>query len=85
MQAPLLANDALQRVIDDLYRYPLRETAKDTINRQIKGGASDADLAQLCLSLREGDHLSLILDDGDTPEAGPRIICSLGLFPDNAR
>ena len=85
VQAPLLATDALQRVVDDLYRYPLRESAKDTINRQIKGGISDADLAQLCLGLREGDRLSLILDDGDRPEGEPHIICSLGLFPDSGR
>jgi superfamily II DNA or RNA helicase len=85
MQAPLLATNALQRVVDDLYRYPLRESAKDTINRQIKGGISDVDLAQLCLGLREGDRLSLILDDGDKSEREPHIICSLGLFPANGR
>jgi superfamily II DNA or RNA helicase len=84
-QSPLLASDALQRVVDDLYRYPLRESAKDSINRQIKGGASDADLAQLCTSLREGDRLSLILDEGDQPQGEPRIICSMGLFPDSDR
>ena len=84
-RSPLLATDALQRVVDDLYRHPLRESARDAINRQIKGGASDADLAQLCLSLREGDRLSLILDDGDRPDGEPRIICSLGLFPCGAQ
>ena len=84
-RSPLLATDALQRVVDDLYRHPLRESARDAINRQIKGGASDADLAQLCLTLREGDRLSLILDDGDRPDGEPRIICSMGLFPGGAQ
>ncbi len=83
VSSPLLVTDALQRVVDDLYRYPLRESAKDQINRQIKAGASDEDLAQLCLNLREQDKLSLALDDSDRPGNEPRIICSLGLFPDS--
>jgi superfamily II DNA or RNA helicase len=85
VQSPLLATDALQRVIDDLCHHPLLEFAKDAINHQIKGGASDADLAQLCLNLREGARLSLMLNNGDRAPSEPRIICSLGLFPDGCR
>lgn len=75
---PLFANEILKRTIDDIYKYPLRQSAIDTINRQFKAGVTDEDLAQLVISLRNDNRLSLIQE---TVEAGePRIICSLGLF-----
>ena len=43
----------LARVIDDIYRYPLRDTAVQTLNRQFKSGISDEALAQLAIDLRE--------------------------------
>ena len=46
----------LAAVIADVYRYPLRSTATDTLNRQIRSGISDEDLAQLCITLREDDR-----------------------------
>lgn len=78
-RAPLLAGDELQRVIDALYRYPLREVAKDILNRQLKAGIRDDELARLVISLRDEDRLSLIAEEGATVEDEPRIICSLGL------
>ncbi|MGH2522998.1 MAG: C-terminal helicase domain-containing protein, partial [Anaerolineales bacterium] len=77
--APLLSHEELQRAIDALYRYPLREAAKDILNRQLKARITDDDLARLVMSLRDEDRLSLVLDEGETGEAEPRIICSLGL------
>ena len=70
--------DALHKAIDDIYRYPLRPTATDTLNRQLRSGVSDDQLAEIVMSLREEDRLCLT---GDTAEAQePHIICSLGLF-----
>jgi hypothetical protein len=59
--------------------YPLREAAKDILNRQLKAGMTDDDLARLVTSLRDEDRLSLVLDEGEVGEAEPHIICSLGL------
>ena len=71
--------DALHKAIDDIYRYPLRQTAVDTLNRQLRGGVDDFQLADIVLSLREEDRLCL--SDADAAEAQePQIICSLGLF-----
>ncbi len=73
------APDALRAVIDDLYRYPLRQTAVDILNRQLRAGITDEDLARLALQLREEGRLSLRGEDGDGALAEPRIVCSLGL------
>ena len=75
---PLFASDELVRAIDDIYKYPLRVSATATLNRQLRSGISDDDLARLVISLRNEDRLSLI-HEGEEPHE-PRIICSLGLF-----
>ena len=70
--------DALHKAIDDIYRYPLRPLAVDTLNRQLRSGVSDDQLAGIVMSLREEDRLCLTGDAAEAQE--PQIICSLGLF-----
>ena len=70
--------DALHKAIDDIYRYPLRPAAVDTLNRQLRTGVDDVQLANIVMSLREEDRLCLTADDAKAQE--PQIICSLGLF-----
>ena len=71
--------DALHRAIDDVYRHPLRQSAVDTLNRQLRSGVSDDQLAEIVMSLREEDRLCLA-DDDAAASREPQIICSLGLF-----
>ena len=67
----------LGKAIEEIYRFPLRQSATDTLNRQMKTGISDDKLAELVMALREEDRLCLVQDD---PQSGePQIICSLGL------
>ena len=70
--------DVLHKAIDDIYRYPLRQSAVDTLNRQLRSGVDDAQLADIVMSLREEDRLCQGGDDAEVQE--PQIICSLGLF-----
>ena len=71
--------DALHKAIDDIYRYPLRPSAVDTLNRQLRSGVSDDQLAEIVMSLREEDRLCLTGDSAAEAQE-PQIICSLGLF-----
>jgi len=77
VKGTLFESKELLRAIDDIYRYPLRQLAIDTLNRQLKSGISDQNLAQLVVALRDEGRLSLIHEEEELQE--PRIICSLGL------
>ena len=78
VKGTIFESDELLRAIDDIYRYPLRQVATDTLNRQLRSGISDEALAHLVIALREEGRLSLIHEKEESQE--PRIICSMGLF-----
>jgi superfamily II DNA or RNA helicase len=71
-------SDALKKAVDDIYKYPLQEFSRDTLNRQMKAGISDEDLVDLVVSLREEDKLCIVNKD-EMPDREPQIICSMGL------
>jgi len=73
----------LYKAVDEIYRYPLRQTAVDTLNRQMKAGISDEGLAELVIGLREDDRLCIV-SDGESDFQEPRIICSLGLSQEDS-
>jgi SNF2 family DNA or RNA helicase len=75
---PVFQTIDLAQAIDDLYRYPLYQSATDTLNRQLKGGIEDVGLAELVVALRRDDRLCIVQAEGQSKE--PQIICSLGLF-----
>lgn len=77
MQGTLLVTDELRKAIDEIYRYPLRQSAVDTLNRLLKSGISDERLVDLVLALRDEDRLCVVSEDGRTQE--PVILCSMGL------
>ncbi len=67
----------LRKAIEDIHRFPLQQSATDTLNRQLRSGVSDDALARLVIALRDEGRLCLSSDDEQTHE--PRIICSMGL------
>ena len=77
IQGTLFATQELTKAIDDIYRYPLQQVAVDTLNRQLRAGTTDQQLADLVVALRGEGRLCRIEEEVETQE--PQIICSLGL------
>ena len=74
----MFSTDELNRAIQDIYDFPLREFGRETINRQLKSGINDEELANLIISLREDNKLSIISED-EYAKKEALIICSMGL------
>ncbi len=68
----------LHSALEDIYKYPLQETARDTLNRQLRSGISDEQLATLVVDLRADNRLCQVHEHLEIQE--PQIICSLGPF-----
>jgi len=68
----------LHRAIEELHNSPLRATARDTLNRLLRSGCADHELAARVIELRAGGQLSIVHDDPESQE--PHIVCSLGLI-----
>lgn len=77
VEGTLFRTRALNQVIEAIYRYPLRQTATDTLNRQLRSGISNEDLAALVIDLWETERLCIVEEEQQTRE--PQIVCSLGL------
>jgi len=69
--------DELQRALEDIYRAPLTEHAREALNRQLRSGISDEGLAEMVIGLRREDRLTQPVAEEQTTEV--RVICSMGL------
>jgi hypothetical protein len=63
--------------MEEIYRYPLYQSATDSLNRQLKAGIGDRQFFDLVFSLREDGRLCVIEDQDQQKE--PSLICSMGL------
>ena len=79
IKGQLFESEDLRLAVNDIYRYPLRQAATDTLNRQMRSGIDDPGLAHMVIQMRNEDRLCLVEED-NTETQEPRIICSMGLF-----
>ena len=78
VEGTLFDTQQLRRAVDEIYRYPLRRSAVDALNRQLRSGISDEDLASVVIGIWEDGRLCVVHEDDEPQE--PRIICSMGLI-----
>jgi len=50
MKGTLFVSEELLKAIDEIYRYPLRQSAIDTLNRQLRSGISNQQLSELVVA-----------------------------------
>lgn len=70
--------DLYKRVLDDIYKYPLCERARDILSRQIKSDVSDEEFANAAVLLKEDERL-VISEEEDSDFKPTQIICSMGM------
>jgi superfamily II DNA or RNA helicase len=75
--APLQNLAPLQSALEEIYKYPLYPFATDLLNRKLRSGANDRELAELVIALREDDRLCIVHEEDQARE--PTIVCSMGL------
>ena len=73
-----LSVDCYKRALDDIYKFPLCEYARDVLGRLLKAGAMDDDFAETVVRLRDDGRLCI--SEEQQSEFRPiQIICSLGM------
>lgn len=77
VRGTLFESKDLLMAINQIYRYPLRQSAIDQLNRQLRSGINDPQLSELVVAYQD-DQLCLVQEEVSTRE--PQIICSIGLF-----
>ena len=77
MQGSLFATADLGKAVQEIYDYPLLQSATDALNRLMRDGATDEQLADRVVELSGDNRLCHISEEETARE--PQIICSLGL------
>jgi len=77
IKGTLFGSTDLLKTIEDIYKYPLLQSAADTLNRQLKSGIGNQALAELVVALRADARLCRASEAVESNE--PQVICSLGL------
>lgn len=70
--------DKFKRVLDEIYKYPLCERARDVLSRQLKAEVTDEEFSEAALLLKEDDRL-VISDESESEYKPTQIICSMGM------
>ena len=77
-QMPLF-EQGLKEASDELYNYPMKETARHLIGKMIQQKRHADDIIETVLALHKDGELCLVPDEGDGVANVARIICSMGL------
>lgn len=75
----LFSKQTLQRLeppFNHIFRFQLKESARDSISRQLKLGITDEALVEMVIRLHDEEKLCIVTDE--IKEQEPHIVCSMG-------
>ncbi len=78
LEGTIFDRENLKKAVEQIYKHPLKETARDKLGRQLRAHISEEELVSMVLRMYNNDDLSAIPKDGEPIET--RIICSMGLI-----
>jgi superfamily II DNA or RNA helicase len=70
----------IERLMNLLYRYPLKRATEDALRRQLKLGITDEALLEMLTQYAENNRLCEVSHQSDTTTPEPQIVCSMGLW-----
>lgn len=76
-EGTLFYSETMKQAVEQIYNYPLKETARDRLGRHLRAHIGDDELMAMIKNLYESGELCAIPQPGEPVE--PRIICSMGL------
>ena len=79
---PLLEQN-LKAAADQVYTYPMKESAKNALGKMLQKRLPVDDIIQTVLELQKENDLCIVPDDDDHAPHTARIICSMGLSSEN--
>ncbi len=83
VQGQLFDTPELRKAVQQIYDYPLLQSATDSLNRLMRDGATDEQLAERVVELSQDNRLCHVSEEEASRE--PQIICSLGLVDSSRR
>ena len=75
---PLLEQN-LKAAADQVYTYPMKESAKNALGKMLQKHLPADDIIQTVLELQKDNDLCIVPEDDDHTQNTARIICSMGM------
>ena len=75
---PLLEQN-LKAAADQVYAYPMKESAKNALGKMLQKHLPADDIIQTILELHRANELCIVPEDDDSSPHAARIICSMGM------
>ena len=69
----------LKAAADQIYAYPMKETAKNALGKMLQKKLSPDDIVQTILEFHKANDLCIVPDEEDFSPREARIICSMGM------
>ena len=78
-----LFEQTLKAAADQIYSYPMKETAKNALGKMIQKHVPADDVIQAVLEFHKDGELCVVPENGDVSPTSARIICSMGFSKEN--